>query len=254
MIRRPPRSTLFPYTTLFRSQPQTRRRWPWITGLLALILAGIAAAVILSNLWKQRIVTVVLTPTVRSVGPGQSYTTIPAALADAHPGDVVEVLSGEYRGQIALKTGITVRSRIPREAVLRGAPGSDVPLVLAEAVNGARISGFKILAGPDAPLTSGVLLNNSAVEVDDLEISGAGVGIEIRGEASPLLRANNIHDCASDGISVVGPSKPWISHNSIQRNKGAAIAAQEGAAPVLLDNRIEGNSGDRAPAAGKKKK
>src|SRR6266496_5013130 len=27
MIRRPPRSTLFPYTTLFRSQPVPRRAW-----------------------------------------------------------------------------------------------------------------------------------------------------------------------------------------------------------------------------------
>src|SRR2546425_7628345 len=30
MIRRPPRSTLFPYTTLFRSQWRGRRTaWPW---------------------------------------------------------------------------------------------------------------------------------------------------------------------------------------------------------------------------------
>src|SRR5256884_5993101 len=28
MIRRPPRSTLFPYTTLFRSRPRARRRSP----------------------------------------------------------------------------------------------------------------------------------------------------------------------------------------------------------------------------------
>src|SRR5438034_5733638 len=28
MIRRPPRSTLFPYTTLFRSRHQRRRLWP----------------------------------------------------------------------------------------------------------------------------------------------------------------------------------------------------------------------------------
>src|SRR2546430_4945101 len=27
MIRRPPRSTLFPYTTLFRSAPRATRRW-----------------------------------------------------------------------------------------------------------------------------------------------------------------------------------------------------------------------------------
>src|SRR6266851_7307209 len=29
MIRRPPRSTLFPYTTLFRSQPKRRARAAW---------------------------------------------------------------------------------------------------------------------------------------------------------------------------------------------------------------------------------
>src|SRR2546429_2074938 len=29
MIRRPPRSTLFPYTTLFRSREDTWRRWEW---------------------------------------------------------------------------------------------------------------------------------------------------------------------------------------------------------------------------------
>src|SRR6478735_11949985 len=29
MIRRPPRSTLFPYTTLFRSHPAPRQAWPY---------------------------------------------------------------------------------------------------------------------------------------------------------------------------------------------------------------------------------
>src|SRR2546426_8306230 len=31
MIRRPPRSTLFPYTTLFRSTPTAGARWRWRT-------------------------------------------------------------------------------------------------------------------------------------------------------------------------------------------------------------------------------
>jgi nitrous oxidase accessory protein NosD len=222
-------------------------------GLLFLLLAGIAAALILPNLWKQRTITVVVAPTLRAVGPGQNYTTIAAALADANPGDTVEVARGEYREQVALKTGVTIRSHVPREAVLRAGPSSDVPAVVAESVSGARLSGFKILGGPDAPLTSGIFLNNSAVEVDDVEIAGAGVGVEIRGTANPMLRANNIHDGTSDGILIVGPSKPWLSHNSIQRNKGSAIAAREGAAPVLMDNLIDGNAGDRG-SAGKKKK
>src|SRR3712207_7451022 len=34
MIRRPPRSTLFPYTTLFRSYPRHHRRRAWTTSLI----------------------------------------------------------------------------------------------------------------------------------------------------------------------------------------------------------------------------
>src|SRR5256885_4161201 len=42
MIRRPPRSTLFPYTTLFRSDP-----WPMTTqGWLMLILPALAAGLL----------------------------------------------------------------------------------------------------------------------------------------------------------------------------------------------------------------
>src|SRR2546425_8320503 len=43
MIRRPPRSTLFPYTTLFRSHhpsPDQRRAWVWIGAGCVLFLAG----------------------------------------------------------------------------------------------------------------------------------------------------------------------------------------------------------------------
>src|SRR2546422_1950022 len=39
MIRRPPRSTLFPYTTLFRSGPSAARR-PGLTERAARILSG----------------------------------------------------------------------------------------------------------------------------------------------------------------------------------------------------------------------
>src|SRR3712207_8779331 len=51
MIRRPPRSTLFPYTTLFRSSPtsaqpgpQQRRRKPGAPAQPRRLLAGVAAA------------------------------------------------------------------------------------------------------------------------------------------------------------------------------------------------------------------
>ena len=53
------------------------------------------------------------------------------------------------------------------------------------------------------PLSVGILLRDSAVEVTDVEVKGAGVGIEIRGTASPVLRANTIRDCAAEGLSDV---------------------------------------------------
>src|SRR5436305_7511950 len=43
MIRRPPRSTLFPYTTLFRSPPDSRGRKPARTrGLLPAAIRGLS--------------------------------------------------------------------------------------------------------------------------------------------------------------------------------------------------------------------
>src|SRR2546422_10117872 len=43
MIRRPPRSTLFPYTTLFRSRRARRRAAPPVVGRLVEAMAGIRA-------------------------------------------------------------------------------------------------------------------------------------------------------------------------------------------------------------------
>src|SRR3712207_7268547 len=38
MIRRPPRSTLFPYTTLFRSPMEGDQVLPWVVGVLAILV------------------------------------------------------------------------------------------------------------------------------------------------------------------------------------------------------------------------
>jgi hypothetical protein len=86
------------------------------------------------------------------------------------------------------------------------------------------------------------LLDNSRVEVDDVEVEGAGIGVEIRGIRNPVLRANSIHDCANEGILILGESQAWISHNDIRRNKGAGLAAREGARPVLAGNVFEKNA------------
>ncbi len=166
---------------------------------------------------------------------------IAAAMAEARPGDTVEVPQGEYREQVRLKDGVTLRARVSREPILRAAPLSGGPAVIAEGVKGARISGFRILADRDAPLSTGILLRDSVVEIDDVEVKGAGVGIEIRGSASPSVRASAIRDSLAEGILILGSSTPWLSHNAIQNNKGAGVAARDGARPSLLGNVVEHN-------------
>jgi PPM family protein phosphatase len=168
-------------------------------------------------------------------------TSIAAAMSEARPGDTVIVPAGEYREQVKLKDGVTLRARVPREPVLRAAAMSSGPAVVADHVAGARLSGFRILADAGMPLNVGIEVQDSTVEIDDVEVKGAGIGIEIRGSASPVLRANAIRECATEGVLILGPSKPWLSHNLIQANKVAGVAAREGGRPSLLGNVIDRN-------------
>jgi serine/threonine protein phosphatase PrpC len=218
-------------------------RSPWTSRALVFAAGFVAAAALCwltRSMWQPA--PVVIAP--RSIAV---TTTIAAAMAEARAGDTVEVPEGEYREQVRLKNGVTLRARVPREPKLRAAPMSNGPAVIAEGVKGARFSGFRILADAEMPLSTGILLRESAVEIDDVEVKGAGVGIEIRGSASPVLRANAIRDCLAEGVLILGPSAPWLSHNLIQANKGAGVAARDGAKPSLVGNLFDRNVLEPAP-------
>jgi len=225
-----------------RAGASTMARVAWFAGGLAVAAAG---AWLLRSLWVPP--PVLEKPRVLLAGKDAPYPSIAAALAAARAGDTIEVQGGEYAEQVRLMSGVTLRSRAPRAAILRAAPLNQGPAVVAENVKGARLSGFRILAAKDMPISKGILLADSIVEVDDVEIDGAGIGIEIRGAGSPELRANSIHDCANEGILILGPSEAWISHNDIRRNKGAGVAARDGARPAMAGNVFEKN-GIEGPA------
>jgi len=210
------------------------------------LLVAAAAGWFTRSLWLPRIPPPV-GPRVLAVGPGTEFSTIAAAMEKAVPGDTVEAVAGEYREQVKLKSGVTVRSRLPREAILRAAPVSGGPAVLAENVKGARILGLRILADQQMPLPVGIKLVDSDVEVDDMEIERAGIGIEVHG-GNAVLVGNAVHDCAAEGILLLGGSSHWLSHNSIQRNKGAGIAERDGARAGLVGNVLEKNTLELPPA------
>lgn len=230
------------------AQPQQRAAsWGWMFLVLGLALGLVAMFGALKWLGWRAPVPPVPPPRVLATGSGQEFSTIGQALSQARPGDTVEVLPGEYREQVPLKNGVAVRSRVPREAVLLPSPMSDSPAVVADDVLDARISGFLIHGNEQAPLSAGIVLNNSNVEIQNMEVTGAVHGIEMHG-GSPALIGNSVHDCTAEGILVTGAATPWIWHNSIRRNKGAGVAAREGARPALKDNVFEQKNPVELPA------
>lgn len=183
----------------------------------------------------------------RSILAGEGTPlTIMAAMAEARPGDAIEVQPGEYHEQVRLKGGVALRSRVPLEATLRAPALSPGPAVIGQDIQNARFSGFRLTGDGPSPLSAGILLINSGVEIDNVEVQGAGVGVEVRGGKGVSLSASVIEDCLSEGLLITG-SDPWISHSIFRRNKRAGLAAREGAAPVLRDNIFEKNQVELPP-------
>jgi len=216
--------------------PAPARAWGWSIVALAALAAGFYGG--RATAPKPPPAPAVHAPRVLVVGNGAAYPSIGEAMAAAASGDTVVVRGGEYREQIQLKSGVTLRAAVAREAVLRAAPMSDGPAISADHVQNARVTGLRIAGAPDLPIAIGILLVDSGVVLEDDEVDGAKVGIEIRGSANPTLVGNAVHDCGAEGLLISGASTPWISHNSFQRDK-AGVRARDGAQPALVGNVFE---------------
>lgn len=209
------------------------------------LILALLAAWLSRGLWIPA--PVVLHSQVLTVGPGAAFASITEALTEARAGDTVEVLLGDYREQVQLKTGVTLRSRVPREARILAAPLNKGPAVLAQDIKDASFSGFHIVGDPQGPIAVGVLIRNSAIDLHDIEVEGASIGVHLQDSPASTLRASDIHDCAAEGVLVTGAGSPWISHNSFRRNKGPGLAARGGATPALLGNIFEKNGVELPP-------
>jgi serine/threonine protein phosphatase PrpC len=182
------------------------------------------------------------------------YRSIGEAMDVAKDGDTVVLLGGEYREQIQLKSGVNLEGLL-RVAVLRAPSIGDGPVISADHVRHARVSGLRIAAAPDMPVATGVLLVDSDVVLEDVEVEGARVGIEIRQTAPrkvnldpTTLLGNAVHDCSAEGLLLSGYAAVWISHNSFQRNKGG-VRARDSAEPMLVGNVFEKSALQLPPGA-----
>jgi parallel beta-helix repeat protein len=219
-------------------------RWRYRIKLFLVWSLLVLAVLAMEVQWRRSQPVPVVQPAVLQVGPRLPFKTIAAGLAQARAGDTVRVWPGEYGEQIALKAGVEVRSLSPGVVTLRAPNGG--PAVTAFNVGDARLKGFRILADPQAPLSAGIVLTGSIVEIEDVEIAGAAVGIEIRGPTTSVLRANTIRDCSDIGILISDFAQPTLSHNAIRGNK-VGLAVRDSARPVLVDNVFEKNGVELPP-------
>ncbi len=220
---------------------------PWI--LLLLLLAAAAGAWFYPPVRAQVLKLIdrqedpVPTPTpmpVLHVGPGEAdFLSISDALAEARPGQTVEVAPGQYQETVELKDGVALVSRTPRGAVIQ-APDA-APAVSGRGVR-TRFVGFKIEGG-----AVGLLLDGAQVEVSEVEVTGAAeAGIAVSGADRSSIQTSYVHDNTGAGIVLDGGAATQLRQNLIARNgtntpKRPGIEVRGQARPLLVENRIEGN-------------
>jgi serine/threonine protein phosphatase PrpC len=204
--------------------------------------------------WLSPVLDAVLpAPLLLRVGPEQTYRTIGAALEAARRGATIELEPGEYHESLVAERSVTLRSRVPRAAiVLPPAVGSlERPVALtvhsgAEAI----LLGVAIAPAGASTLDIGVLAaSGSRLVLDNVEIAGANVAaVSLEGEATAELRWCHFHDNAGAGV-VVAPGAGLVLHDSLIRDNGtgalarAGVEVATGSHALIARNRFERNRG-----------
>ena len=238
-------------------EPLWRRVLAWVPLLLLLGAAGVVllyppvrdrALALIDKKKEETSAPPPPAPVIR-VGAGEAdFLSISDALAEARPGQTIEIAPGEYRELIELKEGIALVSLVPRGAVIRAPQGAaaGVAAVTGREVS-ARLSGLRILGDREAPLTVGLRLDGARVDASEIEILGTSeAGIEIAGADRSTLSTSYVHDNAGAGIVVSGRAATQLRQNLIARNglrtpKRPGVEIRELGRPLLVENRIETN-------------
>jgi serine/threonine protein phosphatase PrpC len=207
-----------------------------ISVLLALLTLVIAWALYYSRdglaVSPAGLVPAAAVPAVIVVAPGGS---IAAAIASAGAGTEILVEPGEYRERLVLKSGVRLRSRVPRGASIRlpgGASESDAAVVALD-VSDAEVAGFRIIGDAATPLGTGITSTNATVTIADVEIQGAGVAAVVfeTGAAGSLL-GSDVHSNPGAGVIVKSGAAPRIVHNRFAGN----ASSERAAAPMLIES------------------
>jgi len=111
-----------------------------------------------------------------------------------------------------------------------------------------------VIDDPAMPPTAGIEIADATIDVTNVYVRGAVVGIDIRGRSEPLIADSRIMNNLGAGVDIADVSRPKLERNLIAANgdgkpgpvkPGVEVAAT--ARPVLKDNAIVDNGHELHP-------
>lgn len=151
-----------------------------------------------------------------------THRTIGQAMAEARAGDIIQVGPGEYREQVVVTDGVTLRAAVPREAVLRAPPQVLQPwtaVIIPGALHGARVSGLRIVGDAQAPMAIGIHVLGRAA-IDDVDVSGTTIAGIALADGTLGVTGASVHDNAGPGFTLNG-GEARLAHTVLARNGSA---------------------------------
>jgi hypothetical protein len=187
--------------------------------------------------------------TTRLVGPGQTYTTIGAAVAAANPGDTVLVLGGMHTAPLLINKGIRLVGQGGAAFVSEPLPFGEVRIQGVPASQPFAMSGFRVaplLAGSLTPTLLRIVVENCAGPVSFEHLEGtpsepyATWSLWVQNAAQVNVRASRFGSCWLRGSTTV-------LENCIGQllNSGFVLAPLrvDGGTTLLVGGEMRGPSG-----------
>jgi PPM family protein phosphatase len=213
----------------------------WVALFIGLLLGG-AGGFFGPVIWNGLATAGPRTLTVGSAG-------ITAALNQAHAGDIVVIPKGRYRERIELRQGVTLRAQVPGTVTLTSPDGG--PALVARKIDAGGIEGVWIQGDLEAPLSTGIEIDDSSPFVLNVKVTGANTGIEVRGASAPAITSSQITNNLGAGIVVSPTASPRIESNLIAANGNGTpgdakpgVEVREKAHPLLKNNGIIDNAAE----------
>ncbi len=160
--------------------------------------------------------------TIIQVGPGQTYTTIQAAINAATSGDVIEVAAGTYNEDILVNKTLTISGAGQGQSIITGPLGGSKHTVSLDA-NNIVFEGFTVTrAGNNTTDWGSTNLNDQGIlitqlksgcTIQDCEVTGNRNGIYLNNTQGHTIKNNNIHFNRT-GIQFVNDVSNCVLHDN----------------------------------------